>query len=175
MEEIFKDVKGYEGLYQVSNLGNVKSLERFINDGKGGLRVLRERFLKAGASKTGYYTVALHKNKVQKSFNVHQLVAIAFLNHVPDGHYIVVDHIDENTLNNRFDNLQLITNRENRVRSINKSKTSSQYVGVCWAKASNKWLSYIKINGKTKHLGLFTDELDAHEAYQKALMEVNNC
>ena len=175
MKEIFKDVPNYEGMYQVSNLGNVKSLERCVEHWRGGVSVRRGRMLKLLDNGKGYLTVNLFKESKVKRSPVHQLVAIAFLNHVPNGNKIVVDHIDENPLNNRLDNLQLISNRENTVRSINKSKTSSQYIGVHWDKRHNKWKSQIYINKKTINLGRFSSELEASKAYQKALMEINNC
>jgi hypothetical protein len=85
------------------------------------------------------------------------LVAMAFLNHKPDGtHKIVVDHINNNKLDNRVVNLQLISQRENL--SKDRKDGTSKYVGVCWKKSRNKWQVDIKIDGKRKYLGLFTDE-----------------
>jgi len=156
MKEIYKDIEGYEG-YQVSDLGNVKSFK-----GK------KEKVLKSGVNGRGYLNVNLSKNGKTKNFSVHQLVAMAFLNHVPNGNKgLVCDHIDNDKLNNRLDNLQLISQRLNL--SKDKKNCSSSYTGVCWHKRDNKWLSSITINGKLKHLGCFTNELDAHNEYQKAL------
>ena len=162
MEEIYKDIPDYEGMYRVSNLGNVKSLKF------GKEKVLKRCFY----SNKRYLMVNLCKDSKREYKSVHSLVAVAFLNHTPDGHNIVVDHIDEDGANNRLENLQLITSRENRVRSIRKGKTSSQYIGVCWNKRLSKWASHIRINGKNKHIGLFTDELEASEAYQKELLTI---
>ena len=136
MIEEFKDIEGYEGLYQVSNLGNVKSL-----------KFKKERILKG--------------TRVVKK--IHQLVAIAFLGHEPNGYKTVVDHINNNPLNNTLDNLQLITHRENL--SKDKKGCSSDYTGVGWHKGAKKWHAQIYIKGKVKHLGLFTDELEAAESY----------
>ena len=159
MKEIYKDIKGYEG-YQVSNMGNVKSLK-----GK------RERILKEGLTgKVGnqYLAINLCKNGKAKTFKVHQLVCIAFLNHVPNGSKgLVADHRNNNPLDNRLDNLQLITHRLNS--SKDQNNCSSKYTGVCWDEARNKWRSSIMINGKTKHLGYFTNELEASKVYQNAL------
>jgi hypothetical protein len=113
MEEIFKDVKGYEGLYQVSNLGRVKSLPKTWVSGNGGFRSHYGKILKATKCSSGYYQVGLYKDGVSKKLRIHKLVAMAFFNHAPNGYKIVVDHIDNNKENNRVDNLQLITNREN--------------------------------------------------------------
>jgi hypothetical protein len=101
-----------------------------------------------------------------KKYYTHQLVAITFLNHVPDGtNKIVVDHIDENKLNNKLDNLRLITNRENVWR--NRSNCTSQYKGVNWNKAMRKWRAIICFQNKSIHLGYFDFEIDASNAYQE--------
>jgi hypothetical protein len=107
--EVWKDVPNYVGLYKVSNIGRVKSA---IN---GFIRVL-----KPGVDGRGYYTVALTKSGKAKTFKVHQLVAMAFLNHVPCGYILVVDHIDNNKLNNNLENLQLITQSENCTKDKKK-------------------------------------------------------
>jgi hypothetical protein len=158
MNEIWKDIPDYEGIYRVSNLGNVKSL-------KYG----KERILVGGIDSHGYNIVSLLKNGYQKTKKVHQLVVMTFLGHNPNGHKIVVDHIDNNKLNNRLDNLQLITNREN---SSKDRKSTSEYTGVSWYKRDNKWRAQIKIHGKRKHLGYFGNKHDAHLAYQKALKQI---
>lgn len=95
-KEIWKDIKGYEGLYQVSNLGNVKSL----NYG----RTCKERILIPCKKPNGYLNVELSKNCICKKFYVHRLVAKAFIEN-PDN-LPQVNHIDENKLNNRVDNLE---------------------------------------------------------------------
>ena len=163
MEEEFRDVKGFEGLYQVSNLGRVKSLARKSFTGKQ----LTEKTLKLSRASHGYLTLSLRKNGKQETRNVHQLVAEAFLGHTPCGLRLIVNHINFNTQDNRAENLEIDTQRNNSNQKHLKS--SSEYVGVCWAKNRNKWISGIRINGKKKHLGYFTDEVEASEAYQKAL------
>lgn len=162
MQEIFKNIPGYKGLYQVSNHGRVKSLAR-----KG---CIKDRILKPGTNKGGYSVVVLC-NGFKKTHQVHKIVAITFLNHKPCGHKLVVDHKDFDRTNNHLSNLRLITPRENTNQKHLKS--SSTYTGVCWDKARKKWLSAIKIEGKNKHLGYFIDELDASNAYQKELMKIS--
>ena len=166
-KEVWKDVKNYEGIYQVSSFGRVKSLARLdsIN------RRLKERLLNPIKDSTRYLVVGFSLNGKTKTFKVHQLVAVAFLEHAPDGHRVVVDHIDNNKLNNHIDNLQLISHRENT--SKDKKGYSSKYVGVDWVKQRRKWLSRIYINGKQIYLGHFTDELEASEMYQKALSNLD--
>ena len=163
MKEIWKDILGYEGLYQVNECGNVKSLSRTIT--KGNITyVTKDKLLKQSVDSVGYPYVNLSDYKKQKTFRVHQLVAIAFLNHTPDKHKgLVIDHIDGNKLNNMTTNLQLITNKKNTSKD-RKNKTS-KYTGVSWHKQSNKWLAQFKENGSVKYLGTFETEEEARDAY----------
>lgn len=163
-KEIYKDVKGYEGYYQVSNYGNVKSLNRNTKN-----QYKKEFVIKPCVSGNGYLRVCFNKNGSQTSKTVHQLVAIAFLNHTPNKYVLVVDHIDENKLNNNLTNLQLITQVENLNKSIDKTKTSSKYKGVSWVKRDKKWRAQIRVEGKIKSIGYFTDEYTAHLAYKTAV------
>jgi hypothetical protein len=169
-EEIWKDIPGYENIYQVSSLGNVKSLSRkILNQGLNEF-YSKEKILKKHVSTNGKYIVVLRKNNLPKTIQVHQLVAIAFLNHVPNGHKIVVDHIDNNPLNNKLSNLQIITQRENA--SKDRKNKSSKYTGVSWVNSHNKWYAGIQIKGKSKSLGFYENEIDAHNAYQNKLKEL---
>lgn len=164
--EIWKDIPNYEGLYQVSDLGRVKSLSRTIT--KGNITyVTKDKILKQSVDSVGYPCVNLSDYKKQKTFRVHQLVAIAFFNHLPnkyDG--LIVDHIDNNKLNNMTTNLQLITNRKNS--SKDKKNKTSKYTGVSWHKQSNKWLAQFRENGRVKYLGTFETEEEARDAYNKS-------
>ena len=160
-EEVWKDVKHYEGLYQVSNLGRVKSLKR-----KGRLTDL---ILKSGVSDSGYNVVGLSKYCVIKTRTVHQLVAIAFLNHTPCGYDLVVDHIDCNKRNNSAINLRLVKHGDNVWAD---TETTSKYKGVSWREDRQKWRAQITRNSKTKYLGMFTCELAAAKAYQNKLKEI---
>lgn len=159
--EIWRDILEYEGLYQVSNLGRVKSLKQNKE------LILKPRTV--GPENKRYLEVVLYKNNKAKAYRVHQLVAIAFLNHVPNGHKTIVNHLDENKLNNNLENLEITTNRKNISYSKDKTKTSSKYLGVYYHKPNKKWLSRIRINGKYKHLGYFSTEGEAGLAYQKEL------
>jgi hypothetical protein len=158
MQEIFKDIPNYEGLYQVSNLGNVKSL-----------KYSKERILRKNSDKDGYLMVSIYKNKTPKRVKVHQLVAMAFLKHKPCGLKLVVNHINFIKNDNRVENLEIVTNRENSNQKHLKS--SSKYVGVSWSKANRKWKALIRLGKKRKYLGYFENEYDAHLAYQKELKQ----
>lgn len=159
--EIWKDVKDYEGVYQVSNLGRVKSLKRKYR--------LNDKIMKGGKSTSDYIKVTLCKDSNQKLKKVHQLVAIAFLGHIPCGNNLVVDHINTIKTDNHLDNLQIITHRENCSKD---KKGSSKYTGVSWYKRCNKWQAIININGQNKPLGYFKTELEASEAYQSKLKTI---
>ncbi len=160
--ENWKDIVGYEGLYQVSNLGNIKSLSNNKNR--------TEKLLSLCLTNGNYYFVYLYKKNKRKSFKVHQLVAIAFLYHIRCGYKIVVNHKNFNRQDNRVENLELVTQRENANKKHLKSK--SKYTGVCWHKRIGKWHSSIRINNKKIHLGYFEIENEAHNAYQKKLKEI---
>lgn len=165
-KEIWKEIPGYEEHYQVSDQGNVRSLDREVSN-----RSIKGKVLKTSISK-GYYRLELNYKSERKMFFIHQLVAMAFLNHKPDGTMnVVVDHRDNNPLNNNLSNLQLISQRENT--SKDKIGYSSKYTGVTWNKRERKWKSGIRIKGKLKHLGYFKCELAAAAAYQKELIKLN--
>ena len=158
-KEVFKYIKDYEELYQVSTLGNVKSLKH----GK-------ERMLKPSGNGNGYLKVNLSKNGKMKQRRLHSLVAESFLGHKTCGYKLVVNHINFNKQDNRVENLEIVTQRENSNKKHIKS--SSKYTGVCWNKQAKKWHSQIRINGKIKHLGYFTEEDLAANAYINALENI---
>ena len=164
-EEIWKDIPDYEGYYQVSNFGNVKSLTRNYINRNGDLILIKEKILLPRYAK-GYHVVGLCKDGFCRNMRINILVGICFLNHKPDGNTIVVDHINEIKTDNRVDNLRLISNRENMSRNL---KGTSKYVGVYFHKESNKWISGIRINGSYIYLGSFDDEIEAAEKYLNAL------
>ena len=173
MEEVFKDVPDYEGSYQVSDFGRVKSLERDVFIKRYSIfRTIKEIILKPPLGGNGYYTVALYKDSKQKTFRISTLVAMAFLDHKPDGHKVIVDHKDNIRTNDHKSNLQLITNRKNTSKDRFRGNYTSKYVGVGWDKHANKWKSQITINGKSIHLGNFNLEEEASKEYQKALRDV---
>lgn len=107
--EIWKDIKGYEGLYQVSNLGRVKSLARKVIKAYGAEHNLKEKLRVINSDNVGYQVVRLHNGK-GKTFKVHRLVAKAFLGE-PNG--LEVNHIDGDKSNNKVENLEYCTRGEN--------------------------------------------------------------
>jgi hypothetical protein len=170
--EQWKDIPNFEGFYQSSDLGRIKSLERWVDDSKRGRQFKKERILKSCFDKDGYLMVGLYKNKIGKTLRINQLVGIAFLGHVPCGLERVVEHKNHIRHDNRLINLEIITSRENTDRKHLPS--TSQYVGVFINKSSNRWASKIVLNKKNIHLGYFDTEEEASEYYQNALKAIND-
>lgn len=158
--EIWKDIPEYEGLYQVSNLGRVKSF-----------KWNKEKILSPSKNSRGYLQLQIHKNSKGKSVKVHQLIAIAFLGH-NFKNKLVVDHINNNPLDNRVENLQIVSQRFNSAK--NRNGKTSKYIGVSWSNSRQRWVCQIQINKKNISLGQFKSEYEAHLAYQSKLKEINN-
>lgn len=120
-KEIWKDIIGYEGLYQVSNMGRVKSLEKkCCRDNYN--RVIDEFIKKTQISKKGYINVSLTKNKNKKTFKVHRLVAQAF---IPNpNNYPQVNHLNEDKTDNRVENLEWCTQEQNINYGVRNEKAS---------------------------------------------------
>jgi hypothetical protein len=114
MEEIWKDIEGYEGLYQVSNMGNVKNLKT-------------NRVLKSWKEGVGYLKIKLSKNNNHTRFKIHRLVAIAFLPN--PNNYKMINHKDEIKTNNNIENLEWCNNSYN-TRYGKKRQYSSNKVPV---------------------------------------------
>lgn len=117
--EIWKQINGYEGLYEVSNLGNVRSVERRVWS-RGFYITLKGKPKKYVIDKRGYCIVFLSKDGVEKNYRVHRLVANAF---VPNPYNKPeIDHINTNKLDNRSENLKWVTSKENSANTISRKK-----------------------------------------------------
>lgn len=114
MEE-WRDIPGYEGIFQISNKGRIKSLERIVEDvfkGKKRIRPIKETILKAYENSNGHLRAELHYNSKRERLLVHQLVAKVF---IPNpNNYTVVHHIDHNPQNNVVENLIWMSDEEHR-------------------------------------------------------------
>lgn len=108
IEEIWKDIPNYDGLYQASNLGRIKSIERMRFDNHN---LLEEKILKPAIQENGYCRIGLQKNNKRKSYQVHRLVALTFIPNLENKR--TVNHIDGNKLNNNVNNLEWATDSEN--------------------------------------------------------------
>lgn len=115
-KEIWKDVIGYEGLYEVSNFGRIKSKERVVNNSKGK-RIVKSKILSPFISNSGYYAIVLHKTRPVFKLNyIHRLVANAFL---PNKNNLEqINHIDGNKLNNNVFNLEWCSRSDNIKHAI---------------------------------------------------------
>ena len=130
-KETWKDIKGYEGLYQVSNMGRIKSLERTVTKKNGRKYTVKGRILKPGTDRDGYLLVILSNTSgKRKTFKVHRLVCEAF--HENPENKPCVNHIDENKTNNTANNLEWCTYEENNThgtRLARSAKSQSKPVG----------------------------------------------
>ena len=111
----------------------------------------------------GYYMAAVKGTTVQLW---HRLVFEYFNGPIPDG--MDIDHINNKRDDNRISNLQLLSHKENSRCRLKQSNNTSGLAGVCWLKRIKKWVGQIRVDGKTKHLGCFTDKESAYQAYLKA-------
>ena len=143
------NVLGYEGLYAVTDEGDIYSLK------KG-------RIKKKLLDKDGYYKVGLNKNGIQKTYKVHQIVYYSFNGKNNDD--LVIDHINSIKTDNRLENLRKLTNRENSARN----RTHKYGRGVRYFKKLDKFGATISINKERFHLGVFKSEEEAREAYKNA-------
>ena len=109
MNEEWRDIEGYEGLYQVSNLGRVKSL-----------KYNKVKILSPSKGNHGYLSVMLCKDGICKNIRIHRLVANAFIPNLDDKPY--VDHIDTDRTNNNVSNLRWVTAKENNDNELTKEK-----------------------------------------------------
>ena len=154
MVEIFVYIKGYKNLYEISDLGNVRSVKR-------------GKILKWQVAGKGYSSTLLRGKRVY----AHRLVANAFIpnpNNLPH-----VNHKDGNVKNNNVENLEWVSNRENIAHGLKTKNISSNYTGVSFCSNRSKWKAEIQIKGKQVFLGRHNTEIEAHKAYLGALGKFN--
>ena len=124
MKEIWKAIAGYEGLYEVSNFGRVRSIDRYVPHKTFGKKFCKGYMMATHINNAGYVTVNLCKINRYRSFDIHRLVAIAFLDN-PDG-LPEVNHIDENKKNNHVENLEWVTKSENNMHGTKRERHAAQ-------------------------------------------------
>lgn len=152
MIEEWRDIKNYEGRYQVSSMGRVKSLERKIPHWRGGERIQKERILEPATTYHGYLRVGLHAGGKQKMLMVHRLVCEAF--HENPDNKQQVNHVNEDKTDNRAYNLEWSTPRENcnfGTRNTRVAKALSKRVGqyALDGKLVKTWESLAEIKKRT--------------------------
>lgn len=116
MTEMWRDISDYEDGYQISNLGNVRSKDRYIKYKTGQIKFVKGQTMKLSLDSHGYYKVNLRKNNIFKTFRVHKLVANHFLKkeYAKD----IVNHKNGNKLDNNVNNLEFVTLSENTIHAI---------------------------------------------------------
>lgn len=162
MKTEWKPIKGFDGVYEISNVGEVKS-----HMGNS------ERVLHPTDNGNGYLIIGLSKNKVCKNFYIHRLVAQEFLGEIPPG--MVVNHKDYNTKNNSVENLEIITQKQNVMYSVKnmekprKSNPRSGYKHIRYKKKAYEVA--IDFKEKVYYVGRFSNLVDAlnkrEEMYEK--------
>ena len=142
--EEWRDIPGYEGRYQVSSMGRVKSLPKY--------KCYRDRILKGNKDKDGYMSVTLCPNaKKRKVYRVHKLVAMAFIPN-PNG-YPEIDHINTNPSDNYVDNLRWVTHQMNIMNPITREKKSLASKGRTFSEETLRKMSEAKKGRKlSKHV-----------------------
>ena len=169
-KEIWKNIPNYEGVYQASTFGRIKSLDRIEINVNGILRKLKGKILSQGKDNKGYKIVVLCSENRHLSFRVHQLIAITFLNHKVICRKIVVDHKDNIKTNNYLNNIQVISCRDNTSKdNINLLNNT----GVYKCKKEGFFYSQIRINDKKITLGYFNNIDFAKNIYEKAKQNIH--
>lgn len=160
-EEEWRDVPNYIKKYQLSNLSRVKSLKRKIFGGKV-FYFNKEKIMKQQLGDEERLVCTLTKDAVQTKFKIHQLMGITFLGHTPCGFEKIVDHKNNNSLDNRLSNLQIITQLEN-VRK-DKNPLSGQN---CVYFDKGKYRIRFNYKGKRTNFGRFGSKKEAVEFFKK--------
>lgn len=169
--EFWRSVVGYEGLYEVSNFGRIKGMEK-IRTAKGGSYIRNEQIIIQSIHHNGYKVIGMTKNGKRKSFESHRIIAMSFLPN-PDNK-AEVNHINLDRGDNSLENLEWTSRRENLSHGFKNKICSSQYRGVAYNKNTKKWIAYCSFNGKLIRMGYkFDNELDAARAYNNKLDELN--
>lgn len=161
--EIFKDIPDYEGMYQISTFGRVKSLKR--------KNCPYERIIKPFLHGKGFYQMNLSKKGKVSNYRISVLLAITFLDHKPDGNKTVIVYKNGDPSKCQLSNIELRSYRDNSYSSKNKS---SKYRGVYYSKKKKRWIAQISNNSKIIRLGSFKEESVASEYYENALKAIEN-
>jgi hypothetical protein len=163
---IWKDIPNWPG-YMASDTGLIRSTPRTMIRSNGRKYTNSDRILKSSVAQ-GYKFVGLNKDLCCTRISVHKLVAMTFL--APKHGHKEVNHKNYDKLDNRVENLEYVSTRENVSHSKKRLNKTSIYTGVSFSKSHNRWWSYIGTpEGKNKFLGLFDTEIEASKAYQKEL------
>jgi hypothetical protein len=165
MDEIWVDIFGYEGLYQVSNLGRVKSCTKEIPHYLGGKRILKEKYRKIVTDKDGYSIVDLYKNGIGKMMKVHRLVGSAFLDKKDEKSQI--NHINGIKNDNKVENLEWCDASENQLHAfkigLKKPQINNEIPILMYDKKSKELIMHFQSLSKAAlYLGCRTSDVSAN-------------
>jgi hypothetical protein len=165
--ENWKDIVGFEGQYQVSDQGRIKSLYRTGFKSNGHRFVVKEIIRKpVPNTKNGYLEVIFPQTrKAYFIFKIHRLVAQAFIG----ASELHVNHKNGDVTDNRAENLEYVTNLENMNHRYRDLRNEKNY-GVYWHKKNKKWISQIKVDQHRVYLGCFEDKEEAYDVYYLAYL-----
>lgn len=181
--EVWLDIKDYEGLYQVSNLGRIKSIGHRIPIKNNFYRCSHDKILKQKLKKNGYLEVMLSKKSKKKIYSTHRLVGLAFLGE-PIGERNIINHIDEQSTNNVLSNLEWVTIKENvnhgtgkersRLHQMNHPSTSLPVVAI--SKHDGKELHFPSISEAARFMNCNSSRISAlcNGTYIKRRFKDNN-
>ena len=167
-QEIWKPIKGYEDLYEVSNLGNVKSVSRIVKGIKYGKYyefTIKERILKPNIDNKGYYRVKLYKDGISETKKVHRIVAESFFGDIYNKE---IDHINTIKSDNRVENLRIVTSKENANNPLTKIHNSNSHIGIM-----KKRIKCIFKDGTIIEFDSLTDAVN--EGYATNIASVSEC
>lgn len=139
-QEKWKDVIGWEGLYQVSDLGKIRSLDREVLLSNGKSRKVKGKIMSQGLSSGRYPSVVLSKGGNATTCYVHRLVVEAFIKELSAGD--TVDHINRDTMDNRLENLRVATRIEQAANKSTKSSSTLEFIGIELIHTSGTIMSY---------------------------------
>jgi len=160
MQEEWREIAGYEGLYEVSDAGRVKSFKRST-----------PKILKPNINPSGYPKVTFWKKGKESKKYVHRLVAGAFLLDFTKD--LLVDHRNGDKLINNLSNLRMVNPSGNHLGFRRNGKgSSSQFRGVSWNENARKWLVRANLHGKDYYIGIFQNEDEAAKAWNKKATEL---
>ncbi|HCC04014.1 MAG TPA: hypothetical protein DEP51_04060 [Clostridiales bacterium] len=158
--ETWKEIKNYEGFYEVSSLGRVRSLTRYVKQKNNSKKKIAGKILKPIPNKNGYLMVTLSKDCKGKRYFVHRLVADAFI--LNKNNKKEVNHIDENPKNNKVNNLEWVTHLENSNYGTRGKRISKNLKEWC-KKNRVKKVKQVSLNG------IFIKEWESAKDVQKEL------
>ena len=166
--EIWIEVKGYEGKYAISNFGRIKSLSRIKTNGNGSF-ISQEHLINKQINRYGYEKCIIFQHGKPKTFLIHRLVAIAFINN--NDNLPEVNHKDLVRNNNYVDNLEWVSKRENKTHGFIDKNTINSHVGVYYEKRYKSWIVKIWDGNKDNYIKSFASEDEAIEAYKLELVK----